>query len=244
MIGKVATLAKAMLDRDLRRDFLLVAKARANQHEASCPCCGYKGRLKNFGHPLRYGVMCPICSSLERHRLLALAVQRGVVTFAGKSLLHFAPEPAARRIISTGEPSKYVTSSYPPDPASDLSLNIEDMDLPSDSFDTILCSHVLEHVDDRAALKELFRVLTRGGQLVAMVPIIEGWHGTYEDPQQISPSARTIHFGQDDHVRFYGSDFRKRVTSAGFQLSEFVATGAECVDYALTRGERVFVGGK
>ena len=40
------------------------------------------------------------------------------------------------------------------------------------SFDVILCSHVLEHViDDQKAMRELFRVLKPGGWAILQVPI-------------------------------------------------------------------------
>ena len=43
-----------------------------------------------------------------------------------------------------------------------------------------------------------------------MVPIIEGWEETYED-KSINENNRCIHYGQGDHVRFYGKDFRQRI---------------------------------
>jgi hypothetical protein len=53
-------------------------------------------------------------------------------------------------------------------------------------------------------------------------------------------SARRLHFGRHNHVRFYGRDFRDRIRRAGFVLSEFAASGEDCVRYSMLRGERVF----
>ena len=55
-------------------------------------------------------------------------------------------------------------------------LNIEEIELATNTVDVILCSHVLEHVDDKKAMPELFRILKSGGRLLAMVPII-AWEG-------------------------------------------------------------------
>ena len=74
-----------------------------------------------------------------------------------------------------------------------------------------------------------------------MIPIIEGWTETYENPAIKSGRDREIHFGQNDHVRYYGRDFRDRVTAAGFSIQEFTADGADAVKYGLARGERLFV---
>jgi SAM-dependent methyltransferase len=137
----------------------------------------------------------------------------------------------------------YVTTDYIRDDV-DLKLNIEELDLDSDSFDTVLCSHVLEHVDDRKALAELNRVLRPGGLAILAVPIIEGWDTTYEDPSITTARGRRINFGQDDHMRVYGRDFRDRVRAAGFTLSEFFADGADTVKYGLSRGARIFLAQK
>jgi len=57
-------------------------------------------------------------------------------------------------------------------------------------------------------------------------------------------STRELHFGQSDHIRYYGRDFRDRFRDVGFTLREFVGTGEEAVTYSLLRGERVFIGEK
>jgi hypothetical protein len=77
-----------------------------------------------------------------------------------------------------------------------------------------------------------------------MVPVIEGWKDTYENPSVSTDSGRDLHFGQWDHVRRYGSDVRDRLTAAGFDLSEIAASGDECVRYGINPGETVFVATK
>ncbi len=155
---------------------------------------------------------------MERHRHLKLMLDRLEMTDLGRTL-HFAPEACLTGILRDRS-SEYVTTDYIRDDV-DLKLDIQDLDLDSDGFDTLLCSHVLEHVDDRKALAELFRVLRPGGLAILAVPIIEGWDKTYEDPSITTAQGRRINFGQDDHVRVYGRDFRDRVRAAGFTLSEF-----------------------
>jgi SAM-dependent methyltransferase len=211
---------------------------RAVPLERCCNICGQTNLFQPFGWPLRPEALCPHCGSLERHRLLKLWLDNNRARVTGKKLLHFAAEP----IISTFlRPivSQYVTADI--EPGRDLQLNIEKIDLPNESFDLIFCVHVLEHVDDRSALAEMHRVLAVGGIALLMTPIVEGWAGSYEDKTISEPSAREIHFGQEDHLRFFGSDIRKRILQAGFALEEFTPEGADAVRYGLTRGEKVFI---
>ena len=209
--------------------------------EGECSCCGFKGRFRPFG--ALPGVHCPSCRSLPRQRLLALALQDGFVDFAGKRILHFAPEPSVVRLVESQSPADYIRADLNAAKAARV-LNIEGIDLPDASLDVVIASHILEHVDDRKALAEIYRVLAPGGKLVAMVPIVEGWSQTYEDPTKTTESERTIHFAQYDHVRYYGADFRDRIREAGFRLDEYTAGGAESVRYRLQRGEKVFLGTK
>lgn len=154
------------------------------------------------------------------------------------SAVHFAPEPAIKALLEP-RASEYRTADISM-PGCDLRLNIEAIDLPDESVDTFVASHVLEHVDDRKALTEFVRCLRPGGRAILMVPIVEGWAEGYENPLISTDAGRLLHFGQIDHVRYYGRDFRDRVRAAGFELSEFQASGEDCVRFGLSRGETVF----
>jgi hypothetical protein len=207
-----------------------------------CNVCGYEGRFRAFGHPPRYGAQCPRCLSLERHRLLKLWTDSHSEALKGKTILHFAPEPSVSRFLKelAGEYlSADLDSNY-----ADVVVNIEDMALPDAFADVVVASHVLEHVDDGKALKELCRVLKPGGLAVIMIPIVEGWDETYEDSTIVGAEDRAVHFGQWDHVRFYGRDIRERICAAGFRLAEFAAVEPNIQVFGLSRGERIFFGYK
>ncbi|MEG3066539.1 methyltransferase domain-containing protein [Acetomicrobium sp.] len=87
----------------------------------------------------------------------------------------------------------------------------------SNQFDCIICYHVLEHIpDDQMAMKEIFRVLKPGGWAILQVPILRD--KTFEDPSVITPEDRERVFGQRDHVRIYGLDYKDRLEQAGFSV--------------------------
>lgn len=143
------------------------------------------------------------------------------------------------RSLYSDRPHLYQTADYLK--KADLKLDIESTGLEDNCFATIICNHVLEHVNDRKALKELHRLLTPDGRLVLSVPLVEGWSETYENTNVTTSKERLIHFGQEDHVRYYGNDFRDKLNDAGFTFEEFCATGADVVTYSLIRGEKIFI---
>lgn len=225
--------------RDLKYAITTARSLRGSQAR-ECTVCGYEGRFSARGVPPRLDAQCRGCGCLERHRLLALVIKREGLLPAGLRILHFAPEPIIASLFKDSRPSEYVSADLDPKLA-DIVLNIEQINQPDGEYDLALVSHVLEHVDDARAMSEIYRVLKPGGRMIAMVPIVEGWDATHEDPNVQSPSERVIEFGQRDHVRYYGRDFRRRLTDAGFAVEEFTGSPSECRRFALLRGERVFV---
>mgnify|MGYP003584744426 CR=1 FL=1 len=215
------------------------AKALFGKFPRECTVCGYKGYFFAYGYPLVADAMCPRCLSLERHRLIVLC-DREKQLFKGREILHFAPEPSMRTYIKAQEPKRYTTCDLFADEV-DLKINIENIDLPDDEFDFVICSHVLEHVDDRKAIPELFRVTKPGGTVLAMFPICEGWEMSFENQDVSSESDRLLYFGQRDHVRYYGRDARSRLAGAGFRVTEWTALEPYVSRHGLLRGEKIFL---
>ena len=87
-----------------------------------------------------------------------------------------------------------------------------------ESFDLIICYHILEHIDnDIKAMNELWRILTKGGYCIIQTPFKEG--EIYENNAITSPKEREKHFGQSDHVRVYSiNGLTKRLENVGFQV--------------------------
>jgi SAM-dependent methyltransferase len=208
----------------------------------TCNVCEYEGKFYSFGYPPRFNARCPSCGSLERHRQLYQWVTVNSDFVQNADLLHFAPEGMMRKILS-GKARSYRGADLSAGKA-DIVLDIEEIELPDESVDLIVCSHVLEHVDDKKALSEMFRILRPGGKALLMFPIIEAWPKTYENSNVTSRADRIQHFGQHDHVRFYGGDVASRITDAGFVLTRAIASEPDVGRYALARGETIFIAEK
>lgn len=242
------SLARRLADRmsshhTKRMAILFAEKARPMRelHDYECPLCGYQGRFSPiFGaEAIRFDGECPQCHSRERHRFLKLWMDAAPRCQSFGRFLHFAPEPILTKELQ-GKCQSYKTADIEAGRA-DLVLDIQQIDLPDESIDTIMANHVLEHVDDRKALREMYRVLKPGGFAILTVPIVEGWSETYEDPTKRGPGLQFLHFGQDDHIRILGHDFERHIAEAGFRLETHSTTGADCARHGLTRGEKIYV---
>jgi SAM-dependent methyltransferase len=198
-----------------------------------------------YGYKIsRANALCPGTLSLERHRLLWLYLKRKT-TFLDDSLnvLHIAPEQVFFKKFKRFSHWNYTTSDLH-SPLADIKASICDLPLENNTFDLILCNHVLEHIpEDLKAMQELFRVLKKGGVLIAQVPIEETRLTTFEDQSITDKATRTKIFGQYDHVRIYGTDYYKRLENVGFKVEavDFLneLSEKEIVQYALPKSEKI-----
>jgi SAM-dependent methyltransferase len=197
---------------------------------------------------------CPGCDSLQRHRLLWKFLHEESELFDGRSkkLLEIAPDLPFFNLFS-GYPYLHY---FPCDihPAQEkydafrggiIEADVCDLPFNDEVFDVVLCSHVLEHVEnDRRALAELQRVMKRGGWAVFQSPIHYNMENTAEDESVTSPDEREMLFGQADHLRKYGKDFKERIEDAGFRVFEidFVHTflPEEITRFGLDPYERIY----
>jgi SAM-dependent methyltransferase len=155
-----------------------------------------------------------------------------------KRMLHVAPEPELSRRFRESPFVDYLSIDIDM-PAAMMHMDVTDLSLDDESFDVVYCSHVLEHIpDDRKAIAELFRVLKPGGWAILQVPVLR--EATEEDPTAVTPEERLRRFGQADHVRAYGPDYRDRLAQGGFDVT--VDDFAQQLDsrYAVDRTEQVY----
>ena len=181
---------------------------------------------KNFRAFLPYGynkirnnVLSPSTYSLERHRLLWLYLKNETSFFKAKlKVLHFAPESALMNQFKKLKNLSYDTVDLN-SPIADIKADICDLPFLDNSYDFILCNHVLEHIiDDNKAMRELYRVLKKNGIGIFQVPMDYNRNTTFEDFSVTNKKERNKLFGQYDHVRIYGLDFFDRLQKAGFSV--------------------------
>jgi len=220
-----------------------------------CSICNSKFKeFGTFGLVPRKNARCHKCGSLERHRLLWKYFNEKTDLFESNKkirLLHFAPEKIFYDIFSTNRNIEYYPCDLLPERYAydgKVKLRKADItDIPFDEnyFDVILCSHVLEHIpDDALAMSELYRVLKNGSWAILQVPIDYNRETTYEDFSITTPKGREKAFGQNDHVRWYGRDYKDRLKKAGFIVNEddFVKSFSQedLFRYGLKKSELVY----
>lgn len=204
---------------------------------------------KKFKSFLPYGyenprdnVLSPSTFSLERHRLLWLYLKNETSFFKDQlKVLHFAPEQAYYKRFRNLRNLDYTTTDLN-SPLADIKADICNLPFENDSFDIILCNHVLEHIpDDTKAMQELYRILKPGGMGVLQIPQDLTRKSTFEDDSITDKKERAKIFGQYDHVRVYGLDYFDKLRSIGFKVEEVDYTSnfsEEEIDrYRLAKGE-------
>ena len=190
----------------------------------------------------RDNALSPGTLSLERHRLLWLYLNNET-NFFSKTLkvLHIAPEQCFYNLFKNLKNINYTTFDLN-SPLADIKGDICNLPFKENSFDFILCNHVLEHInDDKKAMKELYRVLNKNGTAILQVPINQKSSKTFEDSSIVDKKQRIEKFGQYDHIRLYGLDYFKKLESFGFKVDplkyskEF--TENEIIKYGLIKDE-------
>lgn len=186
--------------------------------------CPVSERSFYFFINIKNDKISPVWGAKSRHRLEWLYLKNETDVFKKKTdVLHIAPEYCLFQRLKSMNNIQY----YPGDKFEEgygvqkgvHQIDLTKLSLPDESFDCIICNHILEHIpEDRKAMFEMFRVLRRGGKALIMVPIDLNRKDTYEDPNITTAQQRTIHFGQWDHVRYYSLDIVDRLSSVGFKV--------------------------
>ena len=198
------------------------------------------GRLRS-----RENALAPDSMSLERHRLIWLYLKEKTNFFSDNlKFLHIAPEYCFIKLFKNQKNLDYTTADLN-SPWADVKMDVHNIPFEDNSFDIIMCNHVLEHVqDDKKVMKEFYRVIKKGGWGIFQVPIANNRKETFEDPSITEPKEREKHYWQDDHVRLYGLDYGNILSKAGFEVVEddyINNIDPSLVErYALPKGEIIY----
>lgn len=166
----------------------------------------------------RPNALSPGTLSLERHRQMWLYLKNETDFFTQHlKVLHIAPEQEFLRRFKKMKNLDYISADLY-SPIVDVKADILNLPFGDESFDVVICNHVLEHIeDDATAMSELFRVMKKSGWGIVQVPMKPSLAVSYENFSITDPKERQKHFGQYDHVRWYGMDYFDRLKNAGFE---------------------------
>lgn len=170
--------------------------------------------IKNFIEIPDGDLLCPFCGSRSRTRRLFNYLNDN--NLIKGSILHFSPSRSLYRFFSKNSNIKYSSSDYEDEFIAEYKYDITEIPVESDSFDLIICYHILEYIeDDEKAICELHRVLKINSTCVIQTPFKDG--DIYEDFSKKTPQERLEAFGQEDHVRIYSVEgLKERLLKNGF----------------------------
>ncbi|NRB60040.1 MAG: methyltransferase domain-containing protein [Winogradskyella sp.] len=190
----------------------------------------------------RPNILSPSTLSLERHRLLWLYLKYETNFFEEQlEVLHFAPEQCFLKRFRSLKNITLTTTDLE-SPIADVKADICNLPFEDNSYDVILCNHVLEHIsDDTKAMQELYRVMKPNGWGIFQIPQDLNRITTFEDDTITDKNERAKIFGQYDHVRIYGRDYFEKLRSIGFKVEEIDYTAmlseTDIDKYRLAKGE-------
>lgn len=189
---------------------------------------------------------CPRCNAKARHRRLWLFLRDKTGLFDGHHrVLDVGPSPGLARALADADNLDYVAVGIDKGtPRLSVLGDVTALPIAAETFDVVLCQHVLEHVeDDHSSLAEMRRVVNRGGWAVISAPLRLD-RPTHEDLSITDPAERERLFGEPGHVRFYGRDLEDRLCRAGFEVTLHTADEIPpdaCRRYGLRRDEHLFL---
>lgn len=178
-----------------------------------CEICNFKNQ--NWIRTKSQNLLCPRCGSLDRDRRLWKILNKSIIK-DNITILDFSPSRVLYRKWKKIKTVSYKSTDFEGDFISDYKYDITSINENNDTFDLIICYHILEHIEnDNKAMAELYRVLKPNGILIIQTPFKEG--ETYENETIKTPEDRLTHFGQEDHVRIYSvSNLKVRLENCNF----------------------------
>ncbi len=185
----------------------------------NCNICGWSGErfnvLFNERLDVKQETVCPICGSFSRQRVLYKLLAERFGDGDGLTCLEIAPHrslPVQKALPKATYVSGDLESSL-----AMYKVDLTRLSNKDESVDLFVCSHVLEHIkDDVAAIREIYRVLRKGGIAVIQLPL-----GFKDDP-----GLKTVEFAGTTEVMglmfatsYIWLDFILKLCNVGISVS-------------------------
>lgn len=165
---------------------------------------------------------CPYCNSHDRERHLymffdELNIWENIHT---AEILHFAPETNLSNKIEELTPRRYIKGDFNPQNDGEVKIDATNIQFKDNSFDLLLCNHVLEHIPEYLkALSEIYRVIKPGGFAILQTPYSTVLSSNFEERNINTDELRFFFYGQSDHFRLFSEkQFFSDLQSVGFTL--------------------------
>ncbi|NBH32996.1 methyltransferase domain-containing protein [Clostridiaceae bacterium] len=174
-----------------------------------------------IGGGYRKNCVCPQCNSMDRTRWVLYVLKKYTRIFNEPCrVLHFAPEDGLVRRIQANIQCDYYTCDIESGKAMHV-VDVTDIPFRDHVFDYIIINHVLEHIENESlAVSELKRVLKPDGKIILSFPICMN-QKTLEDLSIKTKEKRQEIYGQEDHVRLYGYDFKEWLEQYGLKIKVY-----------------------
>ena len=154
--------------------------------------------VDNFG--------CMYCGSFDRERHLFMFFDKLGIweQMTNASILHFAPESCLNKKIKTLSPTQYIPADLFPVNENIHRIDVTDIYYGDNTFDFVICNHVLEHVKDYyCGIKEIFRILKPGGTAILQTPYSVFFDHHFQEENINTDELRTYFYGEVDHQRVF-----------------------------------------
>jgi SAM-dependent methyltransferase len=222
---------------DLKATALNVAAYvfKKNHKNVTCPCCNWSGSAfitTCNSKRVNYYSNCPNCDSRSRHRGLSTLMLQALEN-KNLDLLFFAPEKILLNILNSDLANINIkTTDYYSTDVDYANEDIQNLSFESQTYDYILCNHVIEHVpNDNLAFAELSRLLKTNGKAIITIP------GDYH----LSP---TVEFKQTDsngHFRHYGLDVIKKMKLYFSEVDAIDLHSISKSEYGVRKNDLAFI---
>lgn len=201
-----------------------------------------------IGGGYREHAICPICKGIDRHRWQKYVLNKYTDIYqADCNVLHIAPEDHLSGWIRLNSKCDYYMGDIELG-KTDHRVDLTDIQFKDQFFDYVIANHVLEHIENlSSAFTEIKRVLKPNGKLIVSFPVCMDIK-TKEDKSIVKPEDRLREFGQSDHVRLFGNDYKEYIEKHGFKVE--VKSPEDCLTkdmiekYGLIKDDILLICGK